>query len=192
MKADNFPKWFEDNNTRADFERHLIEFKGKKNLQFLQIGVFTGNASRWLLENILTDSTSLLVDVDPWCGNLQHESMYEWSELEAAYDEQIKPFNSKVSKHKAFSQEWLKTHNELTYDFIYIDGNHLPESVTADAELSWPMLKKNGIMAFDDYEWNHPEGTDKNPKPAIDKFLDKYKDDIDILSKGWQVWIRKK
>ena len=192
MKADNFPKWFEDNNTRTDFERHLAEFRGKKNLQFLQIGVFTGNASRWLMENILTDKTCTLVDVDPWCGNLQHESVYDWSELEAAYDEQVKPFGDRVSKHKAFSQEWLKSHKELMYDFIYIDGDHLPESVTADAQLSWPLLKSGGIMAFDDYEWDHPDGTDKNPKPAIDKFLGEHKDDIDILSKGWQVWIRKK
>lgn len=192
MKADDFPKWFEDNNTQADFERHLIPLKGKKNLHFLQIGVFTGNASRWLLENILTDKASILVDVDPWCGNLQHESVYDWSELEAAYDEQVKPYEGKVSKHKAFSQEWLKSHTELMYDFIYIDGDHLPESVKADAELSWPLLKSGGIMAFDDYEWDHPDGTDKNPKPAIDKFLEEHKDDIDILSKGWQVWIRKK
>ncbi len=58
-KADNFPKWFYDNNTVQDFENGLAEFKGKKNLKFLQIGVFTGNASAWLLKNILTDPTSL-------------------------------------------------------------------------------------------------------------------------------------
>jgi len=51
-KADKFPKWFYDNATVADFESGLAEFKGKKNLKFLQIGVFTGNASAWLLENI--------------------------------------------------------------------------------------------------------------------------------------------
>ncbi len=58
MKADKFPKWFYDNNTVIDFENGLEEFKGKKNLKFLQIGVFTGNASAWLLKNILTDPSS--------------------------------------------------------------------------------------------------------------------------------------
>ena len=85
MKANNFPKWFYDNNTNLDFEAGLAEFKGKKNLKFLQIGVFTGNASAWLLENILTDSSSLLVDVDPWCGNLPHESVYDWDDIQEAY-----------------------------------------------------------------------------------------------------------
>jgi len=175
MKADKFPKWFYDNNTVIDFENGLEEFKGKKNLKFLQIGVFTGNASAWLLKNILTDPSSLLVDIDPWCGNLQHESIYDWNDIQQAYKEQIEPHGKKVQ-----------------YDFIYIDGDHLPESVTLDADLSWDLLKSGGIMAFDDYEWNHPDGFDKNPKPAIDAWLNKHKNEIEIIRKGWQVWIRKK
>lgn len=189
--ADNFPKWFYDNATVSDFEAGLAEFKGKKNLKFLQIGCFTGNASIWMLENILTDPSSVLVDVDPWCGNLQHESVYDWSGVEAAYDEQVKPHIKKVRKHKAFSQEWLESHRDGGYDFIYIDGDHLPESVTSDAELSWDLLKVGGLMAFDDYEWDHPDGTDKNPKPAIDKFLEKHNKELTITRKGWQVWVRK-
>ena len=192
MIADKFPKWFLDNNTMQDFDIKLQEFKGKENLKFLQIGVFTGNASAWLLENILTNTNSILVDVDPWCGNLQHESLYEWSEVEAAYDEQIKGHVKKVHKFKAFSKEWLESHREGGFDFIYIDGDHLPESVASDADLSWDLLKSGGIMAFDDYEWDHPDGTDKNPKPAIDKFLEIHKDEFELISKGWQVWIRKK
>jgi predicted O-methyltransferase YrrM len=191
MKTDKFPKWFHDNNTITDFQNGLEEFKDKKNLKFLQIGVFTGNASAWLLENVLTDPSSILVDVDPWCGNLRHESIYDWSEVEAAYDEQVKSHGKKVQKNKAFSQEWLKEHRDYMYDFIYIDGDHAPEAVTSDAVLSWDLLKVNGIMAFDDYEWDHPDGTDKNPKPAIDKFLKDHKDEIEILRMGWQVWIRK-
>jgi predicted O-methyltransferase YrrM len=191
MKADKFPKWFYDNNTVTDFQNGLEEFKDKKNLKFLQIGVFTGNASAWLLENVLTDPSSILVDVDPWCGNLRHESIYDWSEVEASYDEQVKPYGKKVQKNKAFSEEWLKEHRDYMYDFIYIDGDHVPEAVTSDAVLSWDLLKVNGIMAFDDYEWDHPDGTDKNPKPAIDKFLKDHKDEIEILRMGWQVWIRK-
>jgi predicted O-methyltransferase YrrM len=190
-KADEFPKWFFDNNTNVDFETKLQEFKGKKNLKFLQIGVFTGNCSAWLLENILIDATSTLIDIDPWCGNLPHESVYDWDDVEAAYTEQVKSHGKKVQSIKAFSGDWLKEHREGGFDFIYIDGDHLPESVTLDADLSWDLLKVGGIMAFDDYEWDHPDGTDKNPKPAIDAWLAKHKEEIEIISMGWQVWIRK-
>ncbi len=68
----------------------------------------------------------------------------------------------------------------------------LPESVTLDANLSWDLLQPGGIMAFDDYEWDHPDGTDKNPKPAIDAWLNEHKDEFELIRKGWQVWIRKK
>jgi predicted O-methyltransferase YrrM len=192
MKADNFPKWFYDNATVHDFENGLAELKGKKNLKFLQIGVFTGNASVWLLENILTDPSSLLVDIDPWCGNLPHESNYNWDDIQEAYKEQTASHSKKLQSHKAFSGDWLKVNREVKYDFIYIDGDHLPESVALDADLSWDLLKSDGILAFDDYEWDHPDGTDKNPKPAIDAWLAKHENNIEIFRKGWQVWIRKK
>ena len=58
--------------------------------------------------------------------------------------------------------------------------------------MSWDLLQPGGIMAFDDYEWDHPDGADKNPKPAIDVWLNKHKNEIEILRKGWQVWIKKK
>jgi len=191
-KADNFPKWFYDNATVHDFENGLLELKDKKNLKFLQIGVFTGNASVWLLENILTDPSSLLVDIDPWCGNLPHESNYNWDDIQEAYKEQTASHSKKLQSHKAFSGDWLKANREVKYDFIYIDGDHLPESVALDADLSWDLLKSGGILAFDDYEWDHPDGTDKNPKPAIDAWLAKHENEIEIFRKGWQVWIRKK
>jgi len=191
-KADNFPKWFYDNATVHDFENGLAELKGKKNLKFLQIGVFTGNASVWLLQNILTDPSSLLVDIDPWCGNLPHESNYNWDDIQEAYKEQTAPYSKKLQTHKTFSGDWLKANREVTYDFIYIDGDHLPESVALDADLSWDLLKYGGILAFDDYEWDHPDGTDKNPKPAIDAWLEKHNKEIEIFRKGWQVWIKKK
>ena len=158
----------------------------------MQIGVFTGNASVWLLKNILTDPSSLLVDVDPWCGNLSHESVYNWDNIQEAYKEQTAPFGKKVQSYKAFSRDWLANNREDGFDFIYIDGDHLPESVTLDANMSWDLLQPGGIMAFDDYEWDHPDGTDKNPKPAIDAWLEKHKNEIEIFRKGWQVCIRKK
>ena len=192
MKADNFPKWFYDNATVHDFENGLAKLKGKKNLKFLQIGVFTGNASVWLLDNILTDPSSLLVDIDPWCGNLPHESNYNWDDIQEAYKEQTASHSKKLQSHKAFSGDWLKANREVKYDFIYIDGDHLPESVALDADLSWDLLKSGGVLAFDDYEWDHPDGTDKNPKPAIDAWLAKHENEIEIFRKGWQIWIRKK
>jgi hypothetical protein len=61
------PKWF--NSVEHNFRNTLLKLKGKEDLVFLQIGAYTGDASTWLLDNILTDPTSFLVDVDTWAGS---------------------------------------------------------------------------------------------------------------------------
>ena len=58
-----YPNWFAA-TAQADFETYLAEFKDKPNLKFLQLGVFTGDATVWLCNNILTDKSSKLIDVD--------------------------------------------------------------------------------------------------------------------------------
>ena len=58
-----YPNWFECYADRY-FKAHLTPLAGLPGLRFLQIGAFTGDASLWLLTNILTGPGSTLVDVD--------------------------------------------------------------------------------------------------------------------------------
>jgi len=188
--AEKLPNWFLGNKTEEDFGRLLQEFKGKKNLKFLEIGSFCGNSAAWTIENILTDKASTLTCVDPWNGNIAHEE-FKFSDVEAAFDEQLEPFKEQLIKQKAYSDEWLMKNRSKQYDFIYIDGDHMPQAFMSDALLSWELLKPGGIMAIDDYGWTHPRGPQYNPRAAIDMFVSMYSDHIEILEKGWQVWIRK-
>jgi hypothetical protein len=61
----NYPNWFEM-TAKHNFQTYLAEFKDKPNLKFLQLGVYTGDASVWLCNNILTVKGSVLIDVDTW------------------------------------------------------------------------------------------------------------------------------
>ncbi len=63
-----YPNWFAE-TAQQNFATYLAEFKDKPNLKFLQLGVFTGDATVWLCNNILTDDTSKLIDVDTWGGS---------------------------------------------------------------------------------------------------------------------------
>jgi predicted O-methyltransferase YrrM len=60
-----------------------------------------------------------------------------------------------------------------------------------DAELSWPLLKPGGILAFDDYLWGLSLVISKAPKLGIDLFLDRHLGEYEILEQGLQVWLRK-
>lgn len=191
QSGSNYPNWF-NIYAKDYFIRHLQEFKGKENLAFLQIGVFTGDASVWLLENILTGEGSVLVDVDTWQGSDEkvHHEM-DFSDVERTYDNKLEGYDN-VAKCKMNSIEFLATTDDKDYyDFIYIDGDHTAEAVFRDASLAWKALKPGGIMAFDDYLWELQLPINLRPQAAIDLFLTLMKDHITLLGSGSQVWIRK-
>jgi hypothetical protein len=81
-----------------------------------------------------------------------------------------------------------------SYDLIFIDGHHLPATVISDAVLSWPLLKEGGYMVFDDYFWPYQDDWPVNKKTciAIDLFLQAYVDEIEMITRTHQVFIRKK
>jgi hypothetical protein len=161
----------------------------------LQLGVFTGDASLWLLKNILTGESSHLDDVDTWQGSDEpdHETM-DFSDVYKTYKEKVAEYDGKVYDW------WLTTVKFLSgyyldddCDFIYIDADHTTVGVILDAELSWPLLKSGGIMAFDDYTWGHESGDPRlAPMVGIDLFLHRHEGDYELLAKNTQVWIRKK
>jgi predicted O-methyltransferase YrrM len=78
------------------------------------------------------------------------------------------------------------------YDFIYIDGDHTEEAVYRDATNAWPLLKAEGILAFDDYLWGQDVHPELRPKLAIDRFLEEKQGEYVLLSQDYQVWVQKK
>lgn len=192
MEEEKYPNWFMQTGYWY-FSKHLEEYKNVSGLRFLQIGSYTGDASVWLLDNILTDETSSLTDVDTWLGSdeIDHKSL-NWNEVEKIYDKRTSKYNN-VVKFKGYSKDFLESCDDCIYDFIYIDGDHTAAGVYSDALLSWKILKSGGILAFDDYTWTGGNtDPEKYPKTAIDKFLFENKGQYELLEIKHQVWIRKK
>ena len=182
--------WFTHNI--PSWDRYLNNFKNKPNLNFLEIGSFQGRSTVWLLENILTDENSSITCIDTFEGSIEHH-IYSKNELINLFDifvHNVSTFKNKINIIRGKSQEVLKLLNE-SYDFIYIDGDHTAVSVIEDAILSFSLLKKDGIMIFDDYMWLQMNNYIDNPKPAIDAFLELYANKITLLYKDYQVIIKK-
>jgi predicted O-methyltransferase YrrM len=101
--------------------------------------------------------------------------------------------NKKIELIRKLSTEALpelKQKYEEKFDFIYIDGDHRADPVYNDGVLSFELCKPNGYILFDDYEWGSEFGNDA-PKIGIDKFLNTYKDKIQVISKNGQVLVKK-
>jgi hypothetical protein len=186
-----YPNWF-DLTAKANFEKFLAPLIGQDRLHFLQLGVYTGDASVWLAKNILIAPSSQLTDVDTWQGSdeEQHKSMdfddvYEVYKTKTKMYKNIRHFKSTTTWHLS------SVRREPCYDFIYIDADHTTIGVILDAELSWPQLKSGGIMAFDDYTWGPELPPNLTPALGIDLFLARHEGEYKTLVINGQVWIQK-
>lgn len=185
----NYPNWFD--SQKYNFENYLTKFKGKPDLKFLQVGVYTGDASDWLLTSILLDPSSTLTDVDTWQGSDERE--HEAIDFDAIYGIYLNRMDKyeNVMSIKGDSTYVLPNLKEK-YDFIYIDGDHTEKAVYRDATNAWPLLKSQGILAFDDYLWGQDVHPSLRPMIAIDNFLQEKQGEYVLLSQDYQVWIQKK
>lgn len=188
----DYPNWFAQ-TAQHNFEAFLTPLAGQDDLKFLQLGVYTGDASVWLAENILTGKGCWLIDVDTWQGSDEpdHETM-DFDDVYEVYKTKTKMY--KTIKYFQSSTTWFlqSVRKDPDYDFIYVDADHTTVGVILDAELAWPQLKSGGIMAFDDYTWQHDSGDPRlAPQVGIDLFLHRHQGDYELLAKNNQVWIKK-
>ena len=187
------PDWF-NGYARDHFATHLAHLAGQPNLAFLQIGAYTGDATTWLLNNILTSPGSTLVDVDTWEGSdePEHHAM-DFAQVEATYDDRTGAHqkSGQLRKIRRPSSAFLRDWAGPPFDFIYIDGDHAAPAVLADAVGAWTHLRPGGLLAFDDYHWHSGQGPTHDPQLAIDAFTSVYADHLTIITTGLQAWAQR-
>lgn len=182
-------------NAQPNFEKYLNRYKGQPDLYFLEIGAFEGLSTVWLVKNILTHTTSRIMTIDTFEGGEDLKQL-NLGDLYSVFAENIKGLEAKIDVVKGSSQDILRMDSmqNCRFDFAYIDGSHRSQHVMLDAIQSFKLLKKGGILAFDDYLWKW-QGNDEIESPgiAIDSFMKMYAREIKKLSgeKGWQVWLEK-
>lgn len=188
-----YPNWFVQGGAEYTFSRHLLSLKGKP-IKALQIGAYTGDATVWLFENVLTNPTSSLTDVDTWQGSDEPDhANLDWQSVEQVYDSKTSQYASenRLIKVKSTSDEFFDD-NSCLYDFIYIDGDHTAASVLKDGINSIKFLASGGILAFDDYMWRSGRGPTYDPYPAIEAIVTAFIDKFDVIESGLQIWLKKK
>jgi predicted O-methyltransferase YrrM len=175
----------------SEIKRYLFNFLDNKSKQnkILEIGCFEGLSSVFFADNFIDNPTSSLTCVDPFLtiNNNDHSKFLQNSE-ELNFDFNISNCKNlhKITIHKITSDVFFEN-NMQTYNFIYIDGCHEPDFIKRDMENSFNVLEKNGIMWMDDYGG----GDGIQIKYTMDKFLEKYNGQYELIHKGYQLAIRK-
>lgn len=179
----NFTEDWVSHNEK-NFKKCIEVVPSKRN--FLEIGSFEGRSTCWFLQNGLADDGSMTC-IDTFTpywykeGNLLEK-------FQANVDEAKKKYQ-KVSTLAMNSPQALAQllQQKQEYDFIYIDGDHSPSGVLTDACMAWGLLRKGGIMLFDDYEY------DKEPtKAGILGFMQGFVGEYDLVLQNYQLAVMKK
>ena len=93
------------------------------------------------------------------------------------------------------SEDALHHLSKHSFDFIYIDGNHHAPNLLLDGLYSFLLLKKEGVIIFDDYNWDGEDRFGNKtfkgilPKEPIEYFISIM--DCEVLHLGYQAVIKK-
>lgn len=166
----------------------LKEILGKDRCasKILEIGSFEGRSALWFLENVLrTDGH--FTTVDPLRSFVNQEDVLveniNMGVLPTQTYRLIKNYSNRALPKLILDDE--------KFDIIYVDGDHTAPMVLSDAVMSFDLLEPNGIMVFDDYLWENAPGELKQPKIAIDSFVQVYAEKLTVISTNWQLAIKK-
>jgi predicted O-methyltransferase YrrM len=173
--------WFEA-TAKDNFDKYVKSLSG----EFLEIGCFEGMATKWMLDN----TTANITVIDTFKGSPEHKEMeVDVKGLRSRFENNIE-HSERVKIYQGKSFDILRTKlSKKQYDFIYVDGSHATKDVLSDAVLCYPLLKKGGIIIFDDYTWMN--GWKYEPRFAVDSFLHCNVGECEVLMKNSQCVVKK-
>jgi predicted O-methyltransferase YrrM len=172
----------------------LSRFELKKRIDILEVGVFEGRSTNWLLENTLKGKDGFLYAVD-----LFEEQQEDDAYMGISTKTLLQKYHNNINKDPRVKIEKGNSHEILPnlikekflFDIIYIDGDHTAKGTLEDLVDCFRLLKNEGIMIIDDYPWIHYSNKIGNPGKAVDAFLDIYQTELMVIHKGYQVIIKK-
>ena len=182
------PLWFKDKqftgrddvSNKAAYWSEILEPLQNKSPNILLIGSGDGRSALFFL-NYLPDSQ--LTCIGRFNG--AHE---------ARFDRNLSEFAPRVRKLKGHSFASLSAlrQEDCQFDVIFIAARHQREAMLLDNALSWPMLRKGGILIWDYYRRHRSSKPRwRRPTSAIDGFLLAYRGEYEELFRGNEMIVRK-
>ena len=188
IKEKNFSnKWFLNNFDIFNF--FLPKDKNSK-FDYLEVGCFEGLSSFFVLSEYKAVN-AILLDIwdmpNPNSKTLSHN----FNSIEKAFDNNLSGFNfTKIKDDSVVAMRKLFKQNK-SFDFIYIDGSHNGEDILSDAIEAFKILKKEGLIFFDDF-LQYDKNRALQSYDGIEKFLNLYSNYLKIEYFQNNLVVRKK
>ena len=151
-------------NCRLLPDRRDIIRRMKPDTNIMEVGVQTGNFSRFLLET-LSPVELHLIDT-----NFEQHQVREKFSGDAA--------TGRVVFHEGLSWNEMRALPDKHFEFIYLDADHSYEGVTKDIAVAKSKIIDDGCLIFNDYTyWSSMECIDYGVVHAVNELC---------LNEGWE------
>ena len=120
----------------------------------VEVGVFTGGFSRWMLDHWPACREYYMVDL--WAPQ-EHYRQMDAAPLEenlrrmAIARRNVEPHKHRATLVRNSSVGAARSFADASVDFVYLDARHTYDAVTEDLEAWWPKVRAGGILAGEDY-----------------------------------------
>lgn len=148
----------------------------------LEIGSYEGRTTLWMAQNLI-ESDGVIHCIDNWSWDIGVEQRFKCNISSVT--------KVKVIVHRGRSVEQLGLLNSTNhkFDLVYVDGSSDPKDRLLDLCGAWSLVKLNGIVIVDDYNFVSSDG--RTIKYAVDAFCKVFENCIEYQHIGRQVFIRK-
>jgi predicted O-methyltransferase YrrM len=141
--------WF--GKVRREFCPLASRFVGQP-IQYVEIGVWTGDSAEWILANVLTAEGARGVGIDPYLPDSRRDqntinAIRNSAMARLASYERYGKWSWLIEK----SQEALRRWERGPIDLLYVDGSHSAHDVVLDFAFAWPHLRPGSVVIFDDW-----------------------------------------
>ena len=162
-----------------------------KKTKYLEIGVFEGRSSVYVLENLQNTTCHFVDPLKSYDEMTDSTGQDDFNKIYSNFILNIKPFDGRVTFHRKTSDSFFHNNTEK-FDLVYIDGSHFGKDVYRDAVNAFNCLNKKGFIIFDDFFWFFFDTVDENPLGGIFKFIVENKNLLKIKYVSNQLIIQKK
>lgn len=163
--------------------KRMVE-EAKDGAVFVEVGVWKGRSAAYMGVEILNSKKKIdFYAVDHFQGSPEHqESPYvKGQTLKEVCYQNLAPVMNVIKMLPVPSLTAAALFEDNSIDFVYIDGAHEEEPLTADITAWFPKVKAGGIIAGDDYGiGDHPD-----VKTVVDRIFP-------TAAKEGVVWVYKK
>lgn len=192
LDCGNLYNWTHDKpeGSKVIFEKILNNFNDKIH-SILEIGTYAGVSLIGFLK-ILPNVNATVIDI--WKNYHEFNDMEEINiESRFDYNIRISGFQNRVTKMKGDSEDKLLELflQNKKFDFIYVYASHLLCDTYFDCVMAWKLLNKGGLLGIDDYLYDIDTNQFDKPYHAVNRFLEKHKDEYIPENIGYRVFIRK-